>query len=165
MFDEAAGLRSRRLLLVHYFSRVRTRTELVPASRMQHTPLTIAASSVNAMQTFGVARMAVIVLSLGNAVSLASSLRVDDSRFPEPVVSREDAATRGEIAPGSLQEVDGQHVPEDGVPLANREIDQWRIDLLLKAFAVATAIPVNPHIKDRPRAQRWATAARAVWAR
>lgn len=38
-------------------------------------------------------------------------------------------------------------------PLANKDIEAFKIELLGLAFDAATAIPVHPHIKDRSRAQ------------
>lgn len=39
------------------------------------------------------------------------------------------------------------------VLLTDAAIDEWRRSLLSQAFDVATAIPVDPHVKDRSRAQ------------
>lgn len=44
-------------------------------------------------------------------------------------------------------------VPRAGQPIHDKEIESYRLDLLDTAFAAASAMPLDPHVKNRGRAQ------------
>lgn len=84
--------------------------------------------------------------------SLLIVLMIGVSLSPiRPVLAAQDGPDAPEPLGTEEQTVDG--IEAAVVTLTDAELAEWRRDLLLRAFEVASSIPIDPHVKDRSSAQ------------
>lgn len=90
------------------------------------------------------------------AAAMLMVLGCDDSGAPQATDAGRNAAPAA-VAPDSSTEAPTPVAPASGAD--SSALAPWRIDLLGEAFAIASSIPEEPHLRDKAKAQEWCVVA------